>query len=301
MSQYKNISFYKFKTFESLDLIRETLYISCKQLKILGTLIIAPEGLNGMLAGIPEAIDKILPKLREIGIDSNNIKTSFSEIKPFNRLRIKIKEEIISLGDSANSNPNKKVGDYVQPKHWNNIIENKNVLLIDTRNYYETSIGTFENSLVPSISSFKEFPKFIKNSNISKDKEIAMFCTGGIRCEKASSYMLQLGFKKVYHLEGGIIKYLEDVPIEQSKWQGECFVFDNRVAIEHELSAGSYILCNACGEPLSKVDISSHRYKKGIHCPLCFDNITEEKIQKVTERQKQIELAKLRGEVHIGE
>ena len=128
-----------------------------------------------------------------------------------------------------------------------------------------------------------------------------MFCTGGIRCEKASSYMLQLGFKKVYHLEGGIIKYLENVPIEQSKWQGECFVFDNRVAIEHELSAGSYILCNACGEPLSKVDFSTHRYMKGIHCPLCFDNITEEKIQKVTERQKQIELAKLRGEVHIGE
>ena len=286
---------------ESKDFLKEEFYPLCKRLKILGTLIIANEGLNGMLAGSSQSIDKVLSRLFELGIESEDVKISFSEIKPFNRLRIKLKEEIISLGNPDKSNPNKKVGKYVEPEDWNKIMDDKDVILIDARNYYETSIGTFNGALVPDINTFKDFPDFVRRIEYKKDKRIAMFCTGGIRCEKASSYMLQVGFKDVLHLKGGIIQYLATIPEKKSKWEGECFVFDNRVAIEHELDVGTYIICNACGEPVSKDDASSNKFKKGIHCPLCFDKLSEYQIKRATERQKQVELAKKRGEVHIGE
>tara|TARA_B100000029_G_scaffold351252_1_gene343734 strand:+ start:18413 stop:19318 length:906 start_codon:yes stop_codon:yes gene_type:complete len=301
MTEYKNIGFYKFTRIKSPNLVRERFYLACKRLKILGTLILSEEGLNGMLAGVTGSIDKILPMIYELGVEVDDIKISFSEIKPFNRLRIKIKEEIISLGNAEKSNPNNEVGVYVDPIDWNEIIMKKDAVVIDTRNYYETSIGTFEKSLIPNINTFKEFPEFIEKSQISKDKDIAMFCTGGIRCEKASSYMLQLGFKNVYHLKGGIIKYLEDIPAEESRWEGECFVFDNRVAVEHELNIGSYVICNACGEPVNKSEFTSTKFRKGISCPSCFDSLTEKQIKKATERQKQVELAKERGKIHIGE
>ena len=301
MTEYKNISFYRFMNIESKDFIKEQFYTLCKRLKILGTLIIANEGLNGMLAGSSQSIDKVLSRLFELGIKSEDVKISFSEIKPFNRLRIKLKEEIISLGNPDKSNPNKNVGKYVEPEDWNKVMEDKDIILIDARNYYETSIGTFNGALVPDINTFKDFPDFVRRIEYKKDKRIAMFCTGGIRCEKASSYMLQVGFKDVLHLKGGIIQYLATIPEKKSKWEGECFVFDNRVAIEHELDVGTYIICNACGEPVSKDDVSSKKFKKGIHCPLCFDKLSEYQIKRATERQKQVELAKKRGEVHIGE
>jgi UPF0176 protein len=301
MKEYKNISFYRFINIESKDLIKEKFSTLCKRLKILGTLIIANEGLNGMLAGSSESIDKVLSELFDLGIKSEDVKISFSEIKPFNRLRIKLKDEIISLGNADKSNPNKMVGKYVEPEDWNKAMEDKDVILIDTRNHYETSIGTFNGALVPNINTFKDFPDFVQRMEDKKDKKIAMFCTGGVRCEKASSYMLQAGFKEVLHLKGGIIKYLENIPEKKSKWEGECFVFDNRVAIEHELDVGTYIICNGCGEPVSKDDVSSDKFKKGIHCPSCFDKLSEDQIKRATERQKQVELAKKRGEVHIGE
>ncbi len=301
MKEYKNISFYRFINIESKDLIKEKFSTLCKRLKILGTLIIANEGLNGMLAGSSESIDKVLSELFDFGIKSEDVKISFSEIKPFNRLRIKLKDEIISLGNADKSNPNKMVGKYVEPEDWNKVMEDKDVILIDTRNHYETSIGTFNGALVPNINTFKDFPDFVQRMEDKKDKKIAMFCTGGVRCEKASSYMLQVGFKEVLHLKGGIIKYLENIPEKKSKWEGECFVFDNRVAIEHELDVGTYIICNGCGEPVSKDDVSSDKFKKGIHCPSCFDKLSEDQIKRATERQKQVELAKKRGEVHIGE
>jgi UPF0176 protein len=301
MKEYKNISFYRFINIESKDLIKEKFSTLCKRLKILGTLIIANEGLNGMLAGSSESIDKVLSELFDFGIKSEDVKISFSEIKPFNRLRIKLKDEIISLGNADKSNPNKMVGKYVEPEDWNKAMEDKDVILIDTRNHYETSIGTFNGALVPNINTFKDFPDFVQRMEDKKDKKIAMFCTGGVRCEKASSYMLQVGFKEVLHLKGGIIKYLENIPEKKSKWEGECFVFDNRVAIEHELDVGTYIICNGCGEPVSKDDASSDKFKKGIHCPSCFDKLSEDQIKRATERQKQVELAKKRGEVHIGE
>ncbi|MBT89905.1 MAG: hypothetical protein CMN79_05385 [Spirochaetales bacterium] len=301
MKEYKNISFYRFINIESKDLIKEKFSTLCKRLKILGTLIIANEGLNGMLAGSSESIDKVLSELFDLGIKSEDVRISFSEIKPFNRLRIKLKDEIISLGNADKSNPNKMVGKYVEPEDWNKAMEDKDVILIDTRNHYETSIGTFNGALVPNINTFKDFPDFVQRMEDKKDKKIAMFCTGGVRCEKASSYMLQVGFKEVLHLKGGIIKYLENIPEKKSKWEGECFVFDNRVAIEHELDVGTYIICNGCGEPVSKDDASSDKFKKGIHCPSCFDKLSEDQIKRATERQKQVELAKKRGEVHIGE
>ena len=301
MSEYKNISFYKFINIDSPQFLKDAFYILCKKSKILGTLIIANEGINGMLAGEANKIDRIIEKLLKLGLNSGDITNSFSEIKPFNRLRIKFKKEIISLGNPGKSDPNKLIGEYIESKGWNKLLEDKDVVIIDTRNYFETSIGTFDGAIIPNINTFKEFPEFVKNLEDQKEKKIAMFCTGGIRCEKASSYMLKVGFKNVFHLKGGIIKYLETIPKSESKWEGECFVFDNRVALEHEMNPGTYIICNACGEPLSNKVLTSPEFDKGISCPKCYDKLTEKQIMKATERQKQIEFAKKRGEVHIGE
>ena len=220
--------------------------------------------------------------------------------KPFHRLRIKIKDEIISLGKPNSSNPNKNVGEYLQPREWNTLLEKEDVILIDTRNYYETSIGTFKNSIIPNMSSFKDFPKFVDSLSKYKNKNIAMFCTGGIRCEKASSYMIEKGFKNVFHLEGGIINYLGQVKEEISKWQGECFVFDSRVSVKHDLSEGSYKMCHACNQPLSLSDSKSPKFKEGVHCHKCFGKLNKKQIKRLSERQKQMDLAKKRGKVHLG-
>ena len=301
MNKYKIISFYKFIDIDSPQSLQDRFYIFCKKSKILGTLIIANEGINGMLAGQESKIDEISEKLFELRLDRDDIKISFSEIKPFNRLRIKPKKEIISLGSPEKSNPNKLVGKHVKPKDWNQLLDKKDVILVDTRNCFETSIGTFDGALVPNINTFKEFPGFLKTLEGQKEKKIAMFCTGGIRCEKVTSYMLEVGFKKVFHLKGGIVKYLETVPESESKWEGECFVFDNRVTVEHGMKAGTYVTCNACGEPLNNKDMDSPKFNKGISCPQCYDKLTKKQIVKVTERQKQVELAKKRGGIHVGE
>ena len=300
-SNFEIISFYKFINLKLINKLKDELYIICKKNSILGTVILSKEGVNGMLAGSKDSIELITSFFIKHGVLIDDFKFSSSATKPFHRLRIKIKKEIISLGHPELSNPNELVGKYVEPEDWNKLIEEENVVLIDTRNKYETSIGTFKNAIVPPLRNFKEFPNFIKKNDLNKNSKIAMFCTGGIRCEKASSYLLKSGFKEVLHLHGGIIKYLETVPSEDSKWEGECFVFDNRVSVEQNLKQGTYLNCNGCGEPLKKEEVLSPKYRKGVSCPKCYDSLTKEKIQKSSERQKQIELSKLRGEVHIGE
>ena len=230
----------------------------------------------------------------------DSFKSLNSSKKPFHRLRIKIKDEIISLGRPKSSNPNKNVGKYLEPYEWNALLEKEDVILIDTRNYYETSIGTFKNSMIPNMSNFKDFPKFVDSLSKYKNKNIAMFCTGGIRCGKASSYMIEQGFKNVFHLKGGIINYLGQIKEKISKWQGECFVFDSRVSVKHDLSEGSYKMCHACNQPLSLSDSKSPKFKEGVHCHKCFGKLNKKQIERLSERQKQMDLAKKRGKVHLG-
>jgi UPF0176 protein len=216
-------------------------------------------------------------------------------------MKVKLKKEIVTMGVS-DVNPNDVVGTYVKPEAWNDLISDPDVILLDTRNDYEVSIGTFKGAVDPKTTTFREFPKFVEqNLDKTKNKKVAMFCTGGIRCEKASSYMKQQGFEEVYHLQGGILKYLETVPKEQSMWEGECFVFDQRVAVKHGLEVGDYDQCYACRMPLSPEELKSDKYTPGISCPHCYDKTSEQKKAALTERQKQVILAKQRGETHIGE
>jgi len=216
-------------------------------------------------------------------------------------MKVRLKKEIVALGVDGIS-PTKKVGKYVTPEEWNNLIKDPNTIVIDTRNNYEVDIGTFKNSINPKTESFREFPAYVDNNlKNNKSKKVAMFCTGGIRCEKATSLMLEKGFKDVYHLKGGILKYLENIPQEQSLWEGECFVFDQRVAVTHGLNEGQYDQCYACRHPLSPSELISKKYDKGISCPYCFNKLSDKKQAGVIERQKQMVLAKARGEKHIGD
>ena len=301
MIEYKIVSFYKFFDIKSPEILKNRIFKEFKKNSILGTLILSQEGVNGMLSGKEENLNNIVNfLLQDFNFKTGDFKYFNSLKKPFHRLRIKIKDEIISLGKPNSSNPNKNVGEYLQPREWNTLLEKEDVILIDTRNYYETSIGTFKNSIIPNMSSFKDFPKFVDSLSKYKNKNIAMFCTGGIRCEKASSYMIEKGFKNVFHLEGGIINYLGQVKEEISKWQGECFVFDNRVSVKHDLSEGSYKMCHACNQPLSLSDSKSHKFKEGVHCHKCFGKLNKKQIKRLSERQKQMDLAKKRGKVHLG-
>jgi len=300
-SKFTIVTFYQFKKIADILIIKNELTRFCKFNKIKGTIILAEEGINGTIAGISDNINKFESYISKMGFDNYKPKYSYSKYMPFFRLKIRHKKEIVTLRTKI-TDPENITGKKIKPEEWNNLISDKETILIDVRNNFEVEMGTFKNSINPNTKSFTEFKSYLKNNlNNAKDKKIAMFCTGGVRCEKASSYMLQVGFKEVLHLKGGIIKYLENIPEKKSKWEGECFVFDNRVAIEHELDVGTYIICNGCGEPVSKDDASSDKFKKGIHCPSCFDKLSEDQIKRATERQKQVELAKKRGEVHIGE
>ena len=303
MNTFKIIGFYKFLKISSCQKTKHIIDSLLIKQKILGTIILAKEGINGMLAGDNDSINQVIDFIvNNFNIDFSEIKISYTQKKPFHRLRIKIKDEIISLGNSKSSDPNKKVGTYMNSNEWNNLLNEKDVILIDTRNYYESKIGKFKNSIVPNLINFKHFPDFVEKLTLHKNKKIAMYCTGGIRCEKASSYMLNLGFKNVYHLQGGIIKYLEDMEKnkEKSKWEGECFVFDNRVSVNQDLSVGNYIMCHACNEPLSIEETKLESYKEGIHCPKCVDSLSSKQLLRLKERQKQVELSRLRGTSHIG-
>lgn len=298
---YVVAALYKFVSLPDFKDIQGPLKKVCNQNGVMGTLLLAEEGINGTIAGPRKGIDAVLTYLK---LDSRfadlEHKESYADELPFYRMKVRLKNEIVTLG-VPEVNPNKQVGTYVNPEDWNALLDDPNVILIDTRNDYECEIGTFEGAIDPKTTTFREFPSYVrKNLDPLKHKKIAMYCTGGIRCEKASSYMLAQGFEEVYHLKGGILKYLETIPSEQSKWKDECFVFDNRVSVDHNLNAGSYDLCHGCRHPITEEEKKSDKYEAGVFCPRCFEKVDQDHLARVRERQKQMALAKGRGEQHIG-
>lgn len=288
-------SLYKFVTLPDFAQIREPLLSFCIAQGIKGTILLAQEGINGTIAGSRQAVDAVLSFLRaDPRLADLEHKESFADTPPFERMKVRLKSEIVTLG-LPEVDPNQQVGTYVSPQEWNELIAYPDVTVIDTRNDYEVSIGSFQGAQNPQTSSFREFPDYVRQQlDPTQHKKVALFCTGGIRCEKASSYMLSQGFTEVYHLKGGILKYLEEVPAENSLWEGECFVFDERVAVRHGLEAGSYELCLSCGRPISEVDQASPNYEEGISCPHCFDSLTEEKRARQQAKLQQIKLANQR-------
>lgn len=298
---YRITAMYHFADFPEFESFRQPLLDFCNAHTIKGTLLLADEGINGTVAGSHAAIEKLLaflqqqPQFAELGH-----KSSIAEQPPFLRMKVKLKKEIVTLGINGVS-PKKVVGTYVKPHEWNQLIQDPDIVVIDTRNTYETQIGTFTGAIDPKTTTFREFPQFVNdNLDKTKHKKVAMFCTGGIRCEKASSFMLEQGFEEVYHLQGGILQYLEDVAPEQSLWQGECFVFDERVTVKHDLTPGNFNMCHACRLPLSQEELQHPDYKAGVACQYCADKKTPEQQQRYAERQKQIQLAKQRHEPHLG-
>lgn len=261
-------------------------------LQLCGTLLIAPEGINGTLAGSELAIKELLISLNNnTGLSQKDVKFSYSEEKPFNRFKIRLKREIVTF-NQPHVNPNLRVGTYIEPDQWNTLIEDPDVTVIDTRNRYETLIGTFKNAIDPKIDSFTEFSDYVReNLDPKKHKKIAMFCTGGIRCEKASSFMLAEGFESVFHLKGGILKYLEEIPKEQSRWQGDCYVFDRRMAVGHGLTTGHYSMCYCCGYPLSDKDKTHNLYEEGVSCAHCYEKTSSENKSNYRMRHKQLTIA----------
>lgn len=295
------VALYKFVTLEDHQEMREPLLEKCRSLGIKGTLLLANEGINGTVAGTREAADALLAYLKaDERLADLDYKESYFDELPFYRMKVKIKKEIVTLGVDG-IDPNETVGHYVEPKDWNALISDPDVVVVDTRNHYEYELGTFEGAVDPETESFREFPEYVEKSmDPGKQKKVAMFCTGGIRCEKSTAYMLKQGFEEVYHLKGGILKYLEEVPEEESLWQGDCYVFDNRVAVNHKLEQGDYGMCHGCRLPISAEDRESEFYQEGVCCPRCHDKLTDEQRERFAERQKQVELARARKEQHIG-
>ncbi len=285
-------TFYKFVALSDYAALQQPLKEICQAQQVKGTVLLAAEGINGTLAGTRHGIDTVFAHIqadeRLIDLD---IKESPAANFPFEKLKIRLKKEIVTLGLPEVS-PTNQVGTYVTAQQWNELIVDPSVTVIDTRNHYEVSMGTFKRAQNPNTATFNEFPDYAKSSlDPAKHKKVAMFCTGGIRCEKASSYLLSQGFEAVYHLQGGILKYLEEIPEEQSLWQGECFVFDERVAITHGLKTGSYALCYACGHPISSTDQNSDQYEGEVSCPHCFDKLSDERRNRLRDRKRQRQLA----------
>ncbi|WP_428981118.1 rhodanese-related sulfurtransferase [Marinomonas phaeophyticola] len=292
---------YKFVTLENYQELREPLQKMLENNGIRGTLLLATEGINGTVAGSREAIDTMLEWLSKVpGLDNLSYKESFDEDMPFYRTKVKLKKEIVTMGVEG-IDPKEVVGTYVKPKDWNALISDPDVVLVDTRNDYEVQIGTFKNAVNPKTDTFRQFPDFVKeNMDPTKQKKVAMFCTGGIRCEKSTAYMKEQGFEEVYHLEGGILKYLEEVPSEETMWEGECFVFDNRVSVNHNLEKGEYDQCHACRMPITAEEKQDERFQQGVSCVHCFDKVSDQQRQRFIERERQVQLARERGEEHIG-
>jgi UPF0176 protein len=301
MSSIVVAALYKFVSLPDYQTLAPKLKDRCVELGLKGTLLLAEEGINGTVSGFRERIDGLVAYLREDPrFEGLSYKESFFEGAPFYRMKVKLKKEIVTMGVEG-IDPQQIVGTYVKPRDWNALISDPEVVVIDTRNAYEYSIGTFERAVDPQTETFREFPAYVEqNLDPAKHKKVAMFCTGGIRCEKSTAYLKSQGFEEVYHLEGGILKYLEEVPEEESLWRGQCFVFDNRVAVNHNLQKGDYDQCHGCRHPITEEDKTSPKYMPGVSCPLCYDQLTPDQKQRFSERQKQIELAKLRNEIHIG-
>jgi len=295
-------AFYRFVKFPDFESFREPLLKCMLQHEVRGTLLLAPEGINGTIAGSRQGIDAVLCWLgqdqRFAGLLA---KESCVDENPFYRTKVKLKKEIVTMG-VEDIDPNHIVGTYVDAVDWNQLISDPEVLLLDTRNKYEIQIGTFENAVNPEMVSFREFPDYVeKNLDPRKHKKVAMFCTGGIRCEKSTAYLKQQGFEHVYHLKGGILKYLEQVAEADSKWQGECFVFDNRVTVNHKLEQGDYDQCHACRMPITEQDKQSEHFQAGVSCHHCYDKHSKEQVKRYAERERQMGLSRERGESHIGQ
>ena len=284
-------AFYKFVSLPDFTEKQSPLLAHCQEQGIKGTILLAAEGINGTIAGSRQGMNSVLAFLRlDPRLSDLEVKESYTDSDPFDRLKVRLKREIVTLG-MPEVNPNQQVGTYVKPQDWNALISDPEVVVIDTRNTYEVDIGTFKGAQNPQTDSFREFPDYVhQHLDPTKHKKVAMFCTGGIRCEKASSFMLKQGFEQVYHLQGGILKYLEEVPTTESLWQGECFVFDQRIAVTQGLASGTYDLCRSCGHPVSESDKTTPQYQEGISCPYCFAQLTPEKRARQQERQRQFEL-----------
>ena len=281
-------TFYKFVPLPDYREKQAEILSFCQQQGMKGTILLASEGMNGTIAGSREAIETVLAFLRSDSRFTDwEYKESQTEKQPFERLKVKLKEEIVTFG-VPEANPSDRVGTYIDPQQWNALINDPEVTVIDTRNDYEVGIGTFQGAENPQTQSFREFPDYVRTHlDPKKQQKIAMFCTGGIRCEKATSYLLKQGFSQVYHLKGGILKYLEEIPPEESLWKGECFVFDDRIAVGHGLEQGNYEMCRSCGHPISPAEKTSIYYEEGISCPYCVNTLTEEKRSRQQERQRQ--------------
>lgn len=302
MSTIVVAALYKFARLPDFKSLRAPLHDLMNENEVRGTLLLAAEGINGTIAGPRHGIDRVLAWLRaDPRLQSLEAKESLAEENPFYRTKVKLKKEIVTMG-VEDIDPNHIVGTYVKPSDWNQLISDPDVILVDTRNDYEVKIGTFRNAINPNTETFREFPAYAKeNLDPQKHKKVAMFCTGGIRCEKSTAFMKAQGFNEVYHLEGGILKYLEEVPEEESLWEGECFVFDNRVTVNHQLEKGKYDQCHACRMPITEEEKQSALYVRGVSCPHCFDRHNAEQVRRYAERERQVQLAKERGESHIGE
>ena len=293
---------YQFVRLDDFEAFRTPLRELMVELEVKGTILLALEGLNGTISGSKTSIDGVIQFLQDDGrFDNLEIKFSHSETTPFKRLKVKLKKEIVTLG-VEHIDPLSSVGTYIDPQDWNALISDPDVVLIDTRNNYEYEIGSFKGAINPNTESFREFPTYTKdNLEQYRGKKVAMFCTGGIRCEKSTAYLKSQGFDTVYHLHGGILKYLEEVDEDQSLWEGECFVFDDRVAVKHNLEQGQYDQCHACRYPITDEDKQHPHYEKGVSCPRCHGSRSETQVSRYRERERQIQLAKARGEEHIGD
>jgi UPF0176 protein len=294
-------AFYKFTPLENIENLQQEILGLCKESELLGTILLAHEGINGTVAGPAGDIDRLFAYLsRYSGLEGLDKKISYCNRNPFYRMKVRLKKEIVTLGVDG-IDPGRDVGEYIPPESWNDLISQSDVRLIDTRNDYEVGLGTFVGAENPETQSFRDFPAWVEaNLDTGKDQRVAMFCTGGIRCEKSTALLKELGYKNVYHLEGGILNYLEKVPGDESLWQGDCFVFDNRVTVDHDLNEGRYELCPACRMPLCEEDRQSSKFEKNVSCPKCFNRLTPERRASLEERGRQIELAAARGEKHIG-
>ncbi|SDD98916.1 UPF0176 protein [Paracoccus isoporae] len=292
---------YHFTRFPEPEALKAPLAKTACANGVRGTLLLAPEGINGTIAGTRQGIDAVLDHIRTLpGCADLDWKESAAAEMPFGRMKVRLKREIVTMGQPA-VDPTAAVGRYVAPAEWNALIEAEDVAVIDTRNDYEVGIGTFEGAVNPETKSFREFPEWwAQNADRFKGKRVAMFCTGGIRCEKSTNYLISQGVEEVFHLQGGILKYLEEVPEEDSRWQGECFVFDQRVSLGHGLRPGSYDLCHACRRPLADADKARPEYEDGVSCHRCIGEYSDADRARFRERQKQVELAATRGEAHIG-
>ena len=293
---------YKFVRLDNHESLCQPLLDLMLAERVRGTLLLATEGVNGTIAGSRQGVNRVLDWLQQVpGLAELDCKESVSEKLPFKRSRVKLKKEIVTMGVEG-IDPRNASGTYVEPQDWNALISDPDVTLIDTRNDYECEVGSFAGSIIPDTESFREFPAYAKqNLDKHKHKKVAMFCTGGIRCEKSTAYLREQGFDEVYHLKGGILKYLEEIPESESLWRGECFVFDDRVTVNHQLEPGTYDQCHGCRRPITDEDKQSPQYIAGAQCPKCCGEISDDQKQRFLEREKQMQLARQRGEAHIGE